>query len=172
MNERIEVMLDTCAEEPIHIPGSIQSHGVLFACRGDALVVSQVSANVADHLGTPAASILGDVFTTLLAPADAQRVAEAAVGDRLREANPMRVTARNGALFDAVLHRPPDDDQLLVIELERGHAHDEGGAMFDPRLRSSVSCGISAAFVTRSASQPNARRVRTATFIPSARPSS
>jgi len=138
MNERIEVTLDTCAQEPIHIPGSIQSHGVLLACRGEALVVSQVSANVVEHFGAPAESILGSQLATLLASADAQRIADAAAGDHLRESNPMRVTARNGPLFDAVLHRPPDNRELLVVELERRYTHDEGGAVFDPRLRSSV----------------------------------
>jgi len=40
------VTLDNCAREPIHIPGSIQPHGVLLACSGDDAVVTQVSANV------------------------------------------------------------------------------------------------------------------------------
>ncbi|MBP7288744.1 MAG: hypothetical protein KBB21_19110 [Nannocystaceae bacterium] len=37
------VTLDNCAREPIHIPGSIQPHGLLFACRGPHLQIRQVS---------------------------------------------------------------------------------------------------------------------------------
>ena len=51
--------LDTCAQEPIHIPGAIQSHGVLLACRGEALVVSQASANVDVHLGRAVDAVIG-----------------------------------------------------------------------------------------------------------------
>ena len=28
------VTLDTCEREPIHVPGAVQPHGVLFACHG------------------------------------------------------------------------------------------------------------------------------------------
>lgn len=36
------VDLTNCDREPIHIPGAIQPHGVLLACRGDAFTVVQV----------------------------------------------------------------------------------------------------------------------------------
>ena len=130
--------LDTCAQEPIHIPGAIQSHGVLLACRGEALVVSQASANVDVHLGRAVDAVIGAPLATVLSEDDALRIAQAAAHDRLREVNPMHVTGRNGALFDAVLHRPKDSADLLVVELERRDAQDAGGAVFDPRLRSSV----------------------------------
>ena len=131
------VTLDTCAQEPIHIPGSIQSHGVLFACRGDALVVSQVSANVADHLGVTVDAVRGAPFAAILSSDDGRRIVEAAARERLREVNPLHVAASNGARFDALLHRPSDDPGLLVIELEPRDGQDDG-AVFDPRLRSSV----------------------------------
>ncbi|MCL9796590.1 hypothetical protein MXD58_020230, partial [Frankia sp. AgKG'84/4] len=54
------VDLDNCDREPIHVPGSVQPHGVLLAVRDDDdLTVARVSGNVADALGRPAARVLG-----------------------------------------------------------------------------------------------------------------
>ncbi|TSH98169.1 GAF domain-containing protein [Verticiella sediminum] len=47
-----------CAREPIHIPGSIQPHGCLFALDGDRKVV-QASANLAQWVGMQARQVLG-----------------------------------------------------------------------------------------------------------------
>lgn len=52
MNEPLD--LDSCAREPIHIPGGIQPHGVLLAVAPDSFRVLQASANAADILGLPA----------------------------------------------------------------------------------------------------------------------
>ena len=43
------VDLTNCDREPIHIPGSIQPHGVLLVMTEPELVVIQVSENVIDH---------------------------------------------------------------------------------------------------------------------------
>ena len=48
---RPPVDLDNCAQEPIHIPGSIQPHGVLFALKPGDLRIVQWSANAAAWLG-------------------------------------------------------------------------------------------------------------------------
>jgi two-component system, chemotaxis family, sensor kinase Cph1 len=51
--------LTTCDREPIHIPGTIQPHGVLFALSGPDLHLTTVSANAAQHLNCEAATLLG-----------------------------------------------------------------------------------------------------------------
>ncbi len=51
---RVPVDLDNCAREPIHIPGSIQPHGVLLALDPEALRVVQWSANAPHWLGMAA----------------------------------------------------------------------------------------------------------------------
>lgn len=60
------VNLDTCDREPIHIPGSIQSHGCLLACDTGLTVIERASANaeaILGHspplLGRDAAGVLG-----------------------------------------------------------------------------------------------------------------
>ena len=160
----MQVTLDTCAQEPIHIPGAIQPHGVLFACQehedggerpgpggadapppdpARALVVLQVSANVARHLGVEPDAVLGRPLPALLSPESAERLLVAVRHPQLREINPLRVTVgagpRAGAPLDAVLHRPPHAPGVLVVEMEPPPASlPESGPTFDPRLRGSV----------------------------------
>src|SRR4051794_25249378 len=60
------VDLSSCDREPIHIPGSIQPHGVLFALAEGTLDVTQVSDNVEQFLGRSADAVInrpmGDVL--------------------------------------------------------------------------------------------------------------
>jgi two-component system, chemotaxis family, sensor kinase Cph1 len=51
--------LTTCDREPIHIPGAIQPHGILFALSGPDLKLTAISANVVNHLGVEPATMLG-----------------------------------------------------------------------------------------------------------------
>lgn len=51
--------LSNCEREPIHIPGSIQPHGILMVAGLSDLQVRYVSANAEGILGAPAGSILG-----------------------------------------------------------------------------------------------------------------
>ncbi len=103
------VDLDTCAREPIHVPGAIQPRGVLLAVSEPDLVVVQASEDLAgltgvvwsDALGRPLADVLG------VAPTEAIVRSASAFGD-LRERNPVEVTldVDGGPVpVDAILHR-------------------------------------------------------------------
>lgn len=48
-----------CDQEPIHTPGTIQSHGVLLAARADDLRVTHVSANLQSATGAEVGATLG-----------------------------------------------------------------------------------------------------------------
>ena len=50
--------VNDCDREPIHIPGTIQPFGVLFAL-DEEMKVTQVSANVSDHLSWRVDEVLG-----------------------------------------------------------------------------------------------------------------
>jgi chemotaxis family two-component system sensor kinase Cph1 len=130
------VTLDNCAREPIHIPGSIQPHGVLFACSGDEAVVTQVSANVEAWCGRSAGEVLGAPLSSVLSAGSAADLALALRHRVLREVSPLRVVLASGSALDATLHRSGDH---VIVELERASetssAYPRG---FDPRLRASV----------------------------------
>jgi two-component system, chemotaxis family, sensor kinase Cph1 len=50
---QLEVALEACEREPVHIPGAIQPHGVLIAMDERLETVRQVSANLESLLGVP-----------------------------------------------------------------------------------------------------------------------
>jgi light-regulated signal transduction histidine kinase (bacteriophytochrome) len=135
------VTLDSCAQEPIHIPGSIQPHGVLLACCGSALTIVQASANIANLLGAEVDSILGQPLSAVLDDASAARLTEAARQEQLRAVNPILVLSSDGLAFDAMLHRPSGAGDIVIIELEPRAVSGFGavGLMpFDPRLRAAI----------------------------------
>lgn len=54
-----QVDLTNCDREPIHIPGSIQPHGVMLVIEGEEAVVRYASANAADVLGVDPTQVIG-----------------------------------------------------------------------------------------------------------------
>ena len=58
--------LTACDTEPIHIPGSIQPHGVLLVIKEPELTVVQVSANTSEHFGVGPEALLGQRIDLLL----------------------------------------------------------------------------------------------------------
>jgi chemotaxis family two-component system sensor kinase Cph1 len=109
------VTLDNCESEPIHVPGAIQPHGVLFACNGSDLRVSQVSANVAAFFGVPAEGVIGRSLADFFSEGALRHLCDPNGRARIREANPFRSSARSGQSFDAVAH---ESGESLIVELE------------------------------------------------------
>lgn len=129
----MQVTLDTCAQEPIHIPGSIQPHGVMFACR-DSRVVA-VSENVTEHFGADPKSAPGTPIAQYFDRASGEAILAALQApERLHELNPLRVTSAAGAAFDAVLHISSSGEQILEVE----PGGEPAFVGFDPRLRAAT----------------------------------
>lgn len=59
------VNLTNCEQEPIHIPGSIQSHGFLLGLKQDSLLIDYCSANTAQYLTLFHTELLGKGFDTV-----------------------------------------------------------------------------------------------------------
>ncbi|MET0340748.1 MAG: ATP-binding protein [Polyangiales bacterium] len=127
------VDLSNCDQEPIHIPGAIQPHGALLACRVPELVIEHVSENLGAVLGIDARVALGRSAESFLAHESAAALRLAARSARPSDESPLRVVAANGRPFDAVLHFASPG--LLVIELEPP----SGEVAFHPLLRRSIA---------------------------------
>ncbi len=108
---------DDCAREPIHIIGHIQSHGLLFALSEPDLIVQQVSANVADLLGTAVDSVLGGAFETLLGARQFAFFRSNAIVEDAGLGKPFRVNFGHGGELEmnGVAHR---QDGVLIAEFE------------------------------------------------------
>jgi len=109
-----EEELSRCADEPIHIPGAIQPHGVLLALAEPGLVISQVSANSESLLGLAPARLLNRPLREVLGRAQTDRV-EAALGAcGGTDTVPFELTVE-GTRFEAGVHR---HQGMAILELE------------------------------------------------------
>src|SRR4051794_14635352 len=69
-----QVDLSTCDREPIHIPGSIQPHGVLLVLDEPTYEVRQASENVGEMLGIPLEQVLGRTLDEFLGDEQGERL--------------------------------------------------------------------------------------------------
>jgi two-component system, chemotaxis family, sensor kinase Cph1 len=111
---RDPIDLTNCDREPIHIPGSIQSHGVLLVMTEPDLVVIQVSENVTDHIGVRTEDVLTRPLSALIERSSVEAVRAALSGERSERANAIRIVA-SGKPFDAIAHR---HEGAAILELE------------------------------------------------------
>ena len=139
----LEHAVERCAQEPIHVPGSIQPHGFLLVLDETNLRVLQASENAEQWLGVPASALIGSDFAARVAedfdlrghlthlPVD--EIFPFHIGDvRLRE-GPLA-----GRSLTVLVHR---HDQVLITEFEL--AQDKPGigmyGNFYPMVRAFVS---------------------------------
>jgi light-regulated signal transduction histidine kinase (bacteriophytochrome) len=121
MNVQLPQDLDltACEREPIHIPGSIQPHGVLLAVRLSDGAVAYASANAAEIFGLGEVSPLGQPFREAFPALAAEFEAQLASSPSAASAGYVRTVAvetpRGAACFDAAIARSGDH---AILELE------------------------------------------------------
>ncbi|HEY9649181.1 MAG TPA: GAF domain-containing protein, partial [Coleofasciculaceae cyanobacterium] len=111
------VDLTNCDKEPIHIPGLIQPHGLLFALQEPQLKILQVSNNTLQAFGIPPQEILGKNLTNFFDPQLIQQI-QSKLTEGLATINPLNLslkTQKGKLFFDGILHR---SNGALILELE------------------------------------------------------
>ena len=109
--------LTTCDREPIHIPGSIQPHGILLAVDPETLGVLQVAGDTDRLLGREAARILAGSLEDTLGEGAAALVRESAA-THLPEplfVGSLAPPAAAGQALDVTAHAR---DGILILEIE------------------------------------------------------
>lgn len=112
--------LSNCEREPIHSPGYIQPHGILFVLQEPNLIILQVSENIVDMANISAQDLVGRPFSELLQPGQIEFL-KSLLGSRqdCSELNPIDLSmARDdrNERFNGILHR---SGEFLILELER-----------------------------------------------------
>ena len=116
------VTLDNCHEEPIHIPGSIQPHGMLIVIGRHDFLIKQVSENILQFTGESAKFFLGKSITELLGESFYTfiNVALGSESKYARTANSIKVklspSVAEDVLYDAVFHCEGD---VVLIDIEQ-----------------------------------------------------
>jgi two-component system, chemotaxis family, sensor kinase Cph1 len=113
---KLATPLDACAREPIHIPGSIQPHGMLFAVTQSDLLLAAVSENIAAALRSTPQQLIGGPISLILDMPSAKRLETPLHADV--PADTVAVQLRHPAPpaeWDALVHR---SGGLVLVELE------------------------------------------------------
>ena len=120
-----EITVENCADEPIHVPGAVQPHGLLLVLEEPLLTITRVSNNTQALVGVAPHNLLGQPLSHILGEKQhADIVEEAQQGDMspknpfLKNINPLDITVRVGdedRVFNGVVHR---SNGGLVLELE------------------------------------------------------
>ncbi|MEH3087227.1 MAG: GAF domain-containing protein [Xylophilus ampelinus] len=132
----LPVTLDNCDQEPIHIPGSIQRHGVLLAFDG-ARRLCHASDNAAAILDR--APALGEPLAPehFGAHPEIHAALEDAFATGAADVLPLAVEITlDGARFDLLAHR---SNGLLIVEFERRMLPDDALAAFALKAHRSMA---------------------------------
>ena len=106
-----------CAREPIHLLGSVQSHGALLALAEPGLTVEVASANTAALLGVAPEALLGLPVADIFGAEQARQLGEAVPDDDSVSAIvPVQLEEREkGYQLEVSVHR---GDGLVICEFE------------------------------------------------------
>lgn len=135
------VDLTNCDQEPIHIPGSIQPHGVLLGIKESSRVIELVSNNIFDFFGCSAESILQKDLSILLDEPSLKNIFDC-LGNVSEPhlCGPLEIEHKSEGCtrrMQGILHR---SSGLLILELEDQGSCSQG--IFDNyhlRLRQTIS---------------------------------
>ncbi|MDQ3231494.1 MAG: GAF domain-containing protein, partial [Pseudobdellovibrionaceae bacterium] len=135
------VNLTNCDQEPIHIPGSIQPHGVLLGIDESTSTIELVSDNVFEKFGLTPADLLQQNFSFLFEDHSRQSILDClhSHADPLL-CGPLEIRSRTGSSLppmQAILHR---SSGLLIMELENSvSGHNGIFENYHLRLRQTIS---------------------------------
>lgn len=107
----------TSHNQPIHIPGSIQPHGLLLVFSEPELKLLQVSNNTQDYLGRKPEDLLGQPLSTLLDTLCLE-VLQQCLREDFSDLNALKLsirTLKGEQCFDGCLHRTTS---AAILELE------------------------------------------------------
>jgi light-regulated signal transduction histidine kinase (bacteriophytochrome)/CheY-like chemotaxis protein len=105
-------------QQPIHIPGYIQAHGVLLALQEPDLTILQISENTNHFFGIPAESLLGQNLNCLLSSEQIESISHSLQEDKPVVIHSLEITIYNqkkSSRLLGILHR---SNGVLILELE------------------------------------------------------
>lgn len=115
-----DVNLENCDQEPIHIPGSIQPHGVLLGLREPDFIINYCSANINEFTGFAPESVLGKPASALLHPDELHKLHLYIKNWNTELVDPLKIQFGNGKFY-ALLHKSGD---TWIAELEPDGTHE------------------------------------------------
>jgi two-component system, chemotaxis family, sensor kinase Cph1 len=113
------VNLTNCDREPIHVPGSIQPHGLLMVLTEPDFQIVQISENATDFLGIPPEDLLDRALVELIG-SDRIRAVQACLGRLFEQTNPIQLTIAQAdgtaRMCNGIVHRTLAGQVVLELE--------------------------------------------------------
>ncbi|MBO3457852.1 ATP-binding protein [Aetokthonos hydrillicola Thurmond2011] len=113
-----DVDFNDCDNEPIHIPGSIQPHGLLFVLKEPELTILQVSNNTFRFFGLSADKLIDHSLDIIFDKYYVELIKMFINQKDFLARNPIKLSislSNRNLLFDGILHRR---NGILILELE------------------------------------------------------
>ena len=110
-----------CEQQPIHLQGFIQPHGVLLVLDESELTIVQVSGNTVEWLDQYPQDLLNQPLENLVGSHQIQLI-QAALANQSEAVHPIRLSIQSldrVLRFDAIVHRLND---VVIVELEPSSA--------------------------------------------------
>ncbi|MBW4593111.1 MAG: GAF domain-containing protein [Brasilonema angustatum HA4187-MV1] len=151
--------LTNCEREPIHIPGSIQPHGLLFVLQEPELTIIQISNNTAQLLGREPEELLNTALHDLLDSQQLNAIQECLSKD-FESVNPLKIVLHQqgkNLIFDGIVHR---FDGVLILELEPSQTQENVSFFGFYHLVKGAICKIQAASTTEEMCQVAVQQVQ------------
>ncbi|HAA32822.1 MAG TPA: cyanobacterial phytochrome A [Cyanobacteria bacterium UBA8553] len=111
------VTLTNCDREAIHLPGSIQPHGLLFVLTEPHLEIVQLSNNTYNVLGIHPEQLLSKPLSELLNSAQIDAIINC-LSEKIENVNPIKLSipkSQKQVTFNGIVHR---SQEHLILELE------------------------------------------------------
>jgi len=126
-----QVDLTTCDKEVIHIPDSIQPHGMILVLKEPELTILQVSNNTYDFLGLNPEDLLNQPLSLLLDQDQINLLRDITNDEDLQFINHLEIfipLGNNVVSFDSIMHR---NNGGLILELEHKLTDDKNHGFFE-----------------------------------------
>ncbi len=129
--------LNNCDREPIHIPGAIQPHGVLFVLDPSTFQIRNCSENVGEFFGKAPQQLVGFDFLTLIQEPQRIRLQKALSNRSAKRfsTHRLRVLGDDVNHFDCSAHIFKNN---IIVELEPATQSDVGAVEMFEAARSSA----------------------------------
>ncbi len=112
------VNLQNCEQEPIHIPGSIQPHGVLLAIKTNNWQIDFISENCKNYFGATHRELLGQSFQQVFGEQSARDLGQLIHQNKPGSLFPLSIQHQK---FLCLVHQTQDN---IIIEAEPAAASD------------------------------------------------
>jgi two-component system, chemotaxis family, sensor kinase Cph1 len=137
LNDRFD--LNEYIKEPLHIPGLIQPHGILFVLKKETLEILQVSKNIEVFFNHSAESLIGKQLKDIFSPYHFKKIKQYIKNHKLIHIKPFTIKINNNQhSFNGVFHYDQENQGKLILELEQNFSGNKTKSLVNYGLEQAI----------------------------------